>query len=546
MARAAWVQRHHLRFSWRLLQHGVCDGCTLGPRGLKDEVLAGPHLCALRLAGLGSHTQQPLIPADLVDLDRLRAMDAAALAALGSLPDAFGHRVGSRGLDRLDGDEALRQAGEALAGANPQGLRLVAAPHALCNETAHALVRLAQVLGAPPPGLAVDPALVETARSLEQALGVGAATCSLSDLVGTDLVLLVGVDLGREAPVLLDLLAAAKARGTRVVVVADHREAALDGAWLPGSAHSMLLGSRISDDLVLVRPGGETAALQGVLKALLEAGGTDPAFIARRCTGAEALFAALQARSWDSLAEQAGTEVLRLSWLGMLLARARSAVAIIGDAAATCPGAARAALDLLLARRHLGRPGCGLLPVGALAEVQIARGLGLVGSDGPAEVRVALGGGPAPFDAAVRIHLDHHLRPGHLAEPERSLLLLPVLGRYAHPGGLTVTSVERRVRLSPRVPGGPSQGRARPTWALLADLAHAARPQEPPPLAWTDPVDLRTELEAAHHHLAGLASLRRASDWLQWGGPQLCTEVDPVQPAAFSAPTSDPPPQGAA
>ena len=36
MLRIAWANRRRLRYAWRVLNHGVCDGCALGTAGLKD------------------------------------------------------------------------------------------------------------------------------------------------------------------------------------------------------------------------------------------------------------------------------------------------------------------------------------------------------------------------------------------------------------------------------------------------------------------------------------------------------------------------------
>ena len=49
MLRVAWDNRAQLPFAWRILQHGVCDGCALGTAGLKDWTLEGTHLCMVRL-----------------------------------------------------------------------------------------------------------------------------------------------------------------------------------------------------------------------------------------------------------------------------------------------------------------------------------------------------------------------------------------------------------------------------------------------------------------------------------------------------------------
>src|SRR5713226_4170009 len=45
MLRVAWENRDQLPFAWRILKHGVCDGCALGTTGLRDWTMDGVHLC---------------------------------------------------------------------------------------------------------------------------------------------------------------------------------------------------------------------------------------------------------------------------------------------------------------------------------------------------------------------------------------------------------------------------------------------------------------------------------------------------------------------
>ena len=49
MAGVVWENRDNLQYAWNILNHGVCDGCSLGPRGLEDDVIEGTHLCMSRL-----------------------------------------------------------------------------------------------------------------------------------------------------------------------------------------------------------------------------------------------------------------------------------------------------------------------------------------------------------------------------------------------------------------------------------------------------------------------------------------------------------------
>src|SRR5438105_15931010 len=85
MARVFWENRDNLPYAWRILNHGVCDGCSLGPRGLHDDTLNGVHLCLTRLRLLRLNTM-PAAPEKLFgDITALEKLDGAALRNLGRL-----------------------------------------------------------------------------------------------------------------------------------------------------------------------------------------------------------------------------------------------------------------------------------------------------------------------------------------------------------------------------------------------------------------------------------------------------------------------------
>src|SRR3970282_1730639 len=65
--RVIWENRDNLPYAWRILRHGVCDGCSLGPRGLRDDAMDGIHLCLVRLQMLRLNTMPALDPAALAD-----------------------------------------------------------------------------------------------------------------------------------------------------------------------------------------------------------------------------------------------------------------------------------------------------------------------------------------------------------------------------------------------------------------------------------------------------------------------------------------------
>ncbi len=74
MAQVLWENRDNLPYAWRILTRGVCDGCSLGPRGLRDDVISGVHLCMTRLKLLRLNTMGPIPDERLSDLAGLRAL----------------------------------------------------------------------------------------------------------------------------------------------------------------------------------------------------------------------------------------------------------------------------------------------------------------------------------------------------------------------------------------------------------------------------------------------------------------------------------------
>src|SRR5207247_891360 len=79
---------------------------------------------------------------------------------------------------------------------------------------------------------------------------------------------------------------------------------------------------------------------------------------------------------------------------------------------------------------------------------------------------------------SLRVHQDILVSPQMLVEGDE-VLLLPAMTRYEQPGGGTETTTERRIVLSPEIPG-PRPGEARPEWDIFAEIGRRARPRAAP------------------------------------------------------------------
>src|SRR5437764_10359179 len=106
MLRVAWQNRDQLPYAWRILNHGVCDGCALGTAGMKDWTIEGVHLCMVRLELMRLNTAPPLDPDRLADVDPLRALSSADLRALGRLSEPMIRHRGDRGFRVVTWEEA--------------------------------------------------------------------------------------------------------------------------------------------------------------------------------------------------------------------------------------------------------------------------------------------------------------------------------------------------------------------------------------------------------------------------------------------------------
>src|SRR5262249_45988849 len=155
----------------------------------------------------------------LRDLAGLKAMENRALHQLGRLPFPLIHRDGTGRLDRLSWDEALAIVAEELRRTPGERMGFFATSRGLVNETYYAFQKAARLLGSNHVDLCARLCHAASVSGLKDTLGIPAPTCSLKDLIGSDLVVILGSHLANNQPVTTKYLCYAKRQGTRVVVV---------------------------------------------------------------------------------------------------------------------------------------------------------------------------------------------------------------------------------------------------------------------------------------------------------------------------------------
>ncbi|MBI3663884.1 MAG: FdhF/YdeP family oxidoreductase [Acidobacteria bacterium] len=579
MLRSLWENRDNLRYAWRILRHGVCDGCSLGPRGLSDDAMKGVHLCLVRLKMLRTSTMPALDIRKLENVSRLESLDSRELREFGRLPVPMLRRRGKPGFHLISWDEAFHLLGDCLrgiSGKDPDRLAIYTTSRGLTNEVYYVAQKLARLLGTNNIDNAARLCHAASTVALKETLGVTAATCSYTDWIGADLIVLLGSHLPNNQPVSMKYFYYAKKRGARIVVVNPFREPALERYWVPSIPKSAFFGTKMADEFFQVRVGGDIAFLGGVLKWLILKNWLDEKFIAEHTNGFDALKAALASQSWEELEESAGIIRDHMLRFAEIYAAAKNTVFIWSMGLTQHRFGVenvKAVVNLALARGNLGRPNAGLVPIRGHSGVQGAAECGSVPNTFPGGFPVneenarrfsSLWGAPVPsspglsapemLDAAergaldlfwcaggnfldtmpepdrmrialarvpVRVHQDLFLNSSMFVEPRDAVLLLPGRTRYEQPGG-TVTSTERRIRFSPEIPG-PRIGEAMSEWEIFMRAGEATLGSERRHLIHFENADaLRGEMERAMPMYAGIASLHSAGDSVQYGGQLLC------------------------
>jgi molybdopterin-dependent oxidoreductase alpha subunit len=576
MLATLWENRDNLPYAWRILRHGVCDGCALGVAGFHDWTLSSVHLCTTRLNLLRTNTMGALDHSLLADVAPLQRLRNRELRELGRLAHPMVRRAGEPGFIRVTWDEALDLVAERIRATTPDRIALYLTARGLTNETYYVAQKFARFVGTNNIDNAARVCHAPSTTSLKKMTGVAATTCSYTDVIGSDLVVLFGANVANAQPVFMKYLYLARKRGAKVAVVNPLREPGLERYWVPSNVESAMFGTQMTDDFFAVNTGGDLAFLNGVMKVLLADGAVDRDFVRDHTVGFDDLVAELDRQSFTDLERQSGATHADMERFARLYASARSAV-LVWSMGITQHGRGvdnvAAVVDLALLRGNVGRPGAGLMPIRGHSGVQGGAEMGayatalpgglevnatnaaalaeeygfpigdrpgitaeeMVEAGGRGEIDVLYSSGgnflevlpdPDAVDAALarvplRVHQDVVLSTQMFTDPGDVVVLLPAATRYEQRDGGTETTTERRIAFSPEIPG-PRPGEVRSEWEIFVDLAARVAPERADQCAFTSGEQIRDEIARVVPAYSGVEQLRATGDAVQWGGTRLC------------------------
>ena len=217
----------------------------------------------------------------LADVKPLKRLSGAELRELGRLPYPMIRRKGERGFTRVSWDEALDLVAGRIRAADPDAFALYMTARGITNEVYYAAQKMTRVIGTNNVDNAARVCHAPSTTALKRTVGAAATTCSYTDVINSDLIVLFGANVANAQPVFMKYLYLARKRGAKVAVVNPLREPGLERYWVPSNVESAMFGTKMADEFFGVHTGGDLAFLNGVLKLLLAEGKVDRRLRAR-------------------------------------------------------------------------------------------------------------------------------------------------------------------------------------------------------------------------------------------------------------------------
>jgi len=231
-----------------------------------------------------------------------------------------------------------------------------------------------------------------TSVGLRESIGLGKGTVTLEDFDHCDAIFSFGHNPGTNHPRMLGTLREARLRDVPIVVFNPLKERSLERFKSPQSPVEMTVGKAvpIATSYYQVKVGGDTAVVQGMMKALLArdaadraqggAGLLDRAFIDDHTSGFDALAADLNAVSWADIESVSGLARADIEAAADVYAKAERVIICYGMGITQHhhgTSNVQQLANLLLLRGNIGREGAGICPLRGHSNVQGDRTVGI-------------------------------------------------------------------------------------------------------------------------------------------------------------------------
>lgn len=319
-------------------------------------------------------------------IDDLRGHDDWWLGQQGRLTHPMLLEEGATHYRPIGWDEALREIADALTTLDDPDDAVFYTSGRTSNEAAFLYQLLVRGLGTNNLPDCSNMCHESSGSALTETIGIGKGTVSIDDIHDADLLIVAGQNPGTNHPRMLSALERAKRNGATIIAVNPLPEAGLLRFENPQTVRGVAFGgTKLADEFVQIRLGGDQALFQAIGKHLLEAehadgGVLDHAFIQEHTSGFDAYRKAIADVSWRELVEATGVPEKALRRVGEAVRTSRATIVCwamgLTQHKHSVP-TLRDVVNVLLLQGNLGRRGAGVCPVRGHSNVQGDRTMGI-------------------------------------------------------------------------------------------------------------------------------------------------------------------------
>nr|BFF08794.1 FdhF/YdeP family oxidoreductase [Microbacterium flavescens] len=319
-------------------------------------------------------------------IDELRAHDDWWLGQQGRLTHPMILDAGATHYRPISWDDALREIADAIADVDDPDETVFYTSGRTSNEAAFLYQLLVRGVGTNNLPDCSNMCHESSGAALTETIGIGKGTVSIDDIHEADLLIVAGQNPGTNHPRMLSALEKAKSRGASIIAVNPLPEAGLMRFQNPQTVRGVAFGgTKLADQFVQIRLGGDQALFQAIGKHLLEAeasagGVLDHDFLAEHTSGFDAYRQAMADASWRELVQATGLPEKALRRVGEAVRTSKATIVCwamgLTQHKHSVP-TLREIVNVLLLQGNIGRRGAGVCPVRGHSNVQGDRTVGI-------------------------------------------------------------------------------------------------------------------------------------------------------------------------
>ncbi len=331
-------------------------------------------------------------------LDELRAHDDWWLGQQGRLTHPMILDEGATHYRPIAWDDALDEIADAVRGLRHPDEAVFYTSGRTSNEAAFLYQLLVRGIGTNNLPDCSNMCHESSGSALTETIGIGKGTVSIDDVHNADLIIVAGQNPGTNHPRMLSALEKAKRNGATIIAVNPLPEAGLMRFANPQTVRGVAFGgTKLADDFVQIRLGGDQALFQAIGKHLLEVdhastgsatgsgavpggGAVDHDFIAEHTSGFDAYRQAMADAAWRDLVAATGLPEKRLRRIAERVRESKATIVCwamgLTQHKHSVP-TLREIVNVLLLQGNIGRAGAGVCPVRGHSNVQGDRTVGI-------------------------------------------------------------------------------------------------------------------------------------------------------------------------